>query len=238
MNTNDIRGILYYGKEPEIPTTTGYSYQVAACEDEPVHNLVPHVALSAGEANWSDLEMASLLQQGNVFLWALNNSSFYVDWANPTLLQVYNNQTTFTTRNHVIQLDEANQWAYVIIQAETAAPHPIHLHGHDFYILGQGTGTYDSTQILSLSNPPRRDVALLPGSGYLVLAFTTDNPGAWLMHCHIGWHTNSGFALQFIEQYYVTRGLVNYSSLRNTCEAWSTHVAETLVEQGSYDDGV
>jgi drug/metabolite transporter superfamily protein YnfA len=26
---------------------------------------------------------------------------------------------------------------------------------------------------------------MLPGGGYLVLAFVTDNPGAWLMHCHI-----------------------------------------------------
>lgn len=31
----------------------------------------------------------------------------------------------------------------------------------------------------------RRDVASLPGGGYLVLAFKTDNPGSWLMHCHI-----------------------------------------------------
>jgi FtsP/CotA-like multicopper oxidase with cupredoxin domain len=37
------------------------------------------------------------------------------------------------------------------------------------------------------TNGPR-DVATLLVSGYLVIVFLTDNSGAWLMHCHIGWH--------------------------------------------------
>ena len=28
-------------------------------------------------------------------------------------------------------------------------------------------------------------MAFLPSRGWLVIAFPTDNPGAWLMHCHI-----------------------------------------------------
>jgi len=56
-------------------------------------------------------------------------------------------------------------------------------HGHDFYILGTGTGSYTSAQQNSLNyiNPPRRDVAMLPAGGWLVVAFQTDNPGAWLL---------------------------------------------------------
>ena len=53
---------------------------------------------------------------------------------------------------------------------------------------------------LNLNNPPRRDVALLPANGYLVLAFKSDNPGAWLLHCHIAWHASSGLALQILER--------------------------------------
>lgn len=63
------------------------------------------------------------------------------------------------------------------------------LHGHDFAILAQGVGEWDSLDpkpVLSLNNPLRRDVALLEATGYLVIAFRTDNPGVWLMHCHIG----------------------------------------------------
>jgi FtsP/CotA-like multicopper oxidase with cupredoxin domain len=75
------------------------------------------------------------------------------------------------------------QWSYWIIQ--TGGNHPIHLHGHDFYILGTGIGTFtnDTVKTLNFVNPTRRDVAM--ASGWLALAFRTDNPGSWLMHCHI-----------------------------------------------------
>lgn len=35
--------------------------------------------------------------------------------------------------------------------------------------------------------------------GYSVIGFQSDNPGAWLMHCHIVWHVEGGMALQFVE---------------------------------------
>jgi FtsP/CotA-like multicopper oxidase with cupredoxin domain len=90
----------------------------------------------------------------------------------------------------------------MVIAITMSVPHLIHLHGHNFFILVQGSSTYLSSSVrLNTANPPRRDTAMLPASGYLVIAFETYNPGAWLMHCHIGWHTSEGFALQFLEQY-------------------------------------
>lgn len=236
-NTDDIRGIAYYGSSPETPTTTGYDY-ADACVDEAVADLVPYVALDAGDSSWSELEQVSLLRQNNAFLWTMNASSLYLDWADPTLLQVYNNVTSFNTSSNVIQLDTAGEWAYVIIQALNGVPHPIHLHGHDFYILAQGTGTYSSSDLGSLTNPPRRDVATLPGSGYLVIAFKTDNPGVWLMHCHIGWHTSEGLALQFVEQYSAARNLIDAATLNDNCDAWDAYVAAESVAQSTFDDGI
>jgi hypothetical protein len=62
---------------------------------------------------------------------------------------------------------------------------------------------------------------MLPSDGYLLLAFQTDNPGAWLMHCHIGWHTSEGLAIQFIERYSEIRGTIkDYSSMKSTCDNW------------------
>lgn len=55
--------------------------------------------------------------------------------------------------------------------------HPFHLHGHDFFILAQGLGLYTPLVKLNRDNPPRRDTATMSGSGYLVIAFETDNPG-------------------------------------------------------------
>jgi FtsP/CotA-like multicopper oxidase with cupredoxin domain len=55
-----------------------------------------------------------------------------------------------------------------------AQPHPIHLHGHDFLVLGSSdSGTFNlatDQAKLNFVNPMRRDVAMLP-AGWLVIAF-------------------------------------------------------------------
>ena len=82
----------------------------------------------------------------------------------------------------------------------------MHLHGHDMSFLGGGTGMFSDLSSLNLVNPLRRDTVMLrgglPGSplGNTVIGFETDNPGAWLMHCHIAWHVEGGLAMQFIER--------------------------------------
>jgi hypothetical protein len=48
------------------------------------------------------------------------------------------------------------------------------------YYLGTGTGQFDvNTHFsqLKFTNPPRRDVIMLQGGGWLVVAYPTDNPG-------------------------------------------------------------
>lgn len=104
-----------------------------------------------------------------------------VEWANPSALQIINNETSWSNSSGVISFEgDADTWTYIVIQTTITVPHPIHLHGHDFYQLAQGTGTYESANpTLQLTNPPRRDVTMLPGSGYVVIAFKADNPGAW-----------------------------------------------------------
>jgi hypothetical protein len=87
--------------------------------------------------------------------------------------------------------------------------------------LAQAAGaTFNSSVELHLDNPPRRDVAQLPANGYLVIAFLTDNPGAWLMHCHIGWHVAQGLALQFIERESEIKALLDVNEVESTCKAW------------------
>ncbi len=46
----------------------------------------------------------------------------------------------------------------------------MHLHGHNFYVLHEGPGTWDGT-IVRPSNPHRRDVHLVRGNGHLVIQF-------------------------------------------------------------------
>ncbi|KAM0322050.1 hypothetical protein ACHAQA_009793 [Verticillium albo-atrum] len=229
-STDNIKAIVYYGDSPSTPETTGYDY-TDSCDDE-TDNLVPYVSKSVDDADWSNLATATVgRNSAGLFKWYLNSTSLLVDWADPTLGQVLSGATEWTTENAVLQLSESNQWVYLVVQTTMPVPHPIHLHGHDFHVLAQGTGTYSSSVTLNTDNPPRRDTALLPASGYLVMAWETDNPGVWLMHCHIGWHASEGFALQFVERYSEIAAISDQDSLTDTCSAWSTFQEEYSIEQ-------
>lgn len=109
----------------------------------------------------------------------------------------------------------------------------MHLHGHDFALLAQGNDASDLRNgelTLKWDNPPRRDVALLPMGGYLVIAFRADNPGAWLFHCHIPWHASSGLALQILERQSALEEMMNEERLKETrrvCGKWDTWLHET-----------
>jgi hypothetical protein len=99
----------------------------------------------------------------------------------------------------------------------------IHLHGHDFAILQQSSsGYWDGLINLKTDNPPRRDVALLPGGGYLIIAFKADNPGSWLMHCHIAWHASAGLAVQILEnQIKIATSEASLANAKSTCDTWN-----------------
>ncbi|RDI86174.1 hypothetical protein Vi05172_g3726 [Venturia inaequalis] len=242
-NVDGIKGIIHYGSSTGTPTTTGHSY-TDECLDELSTNIVPYLSKTVGAVTITDDEAVSVTTNSdNFFRWTMNATSMLINWENPTLLQQYNGvaASEFSNTSHLIDLPNAGEWVYVVI-TEPSIPvaHPIHLHGHDFYVVASGTGTYDSSTVtLNLSNPPRRDVATLPASGYLVLAFETDNPGAWLMHCHIGWHTLEGFALQFLEQSALidSMALIDYDALNSTCSAWNTYTAANAIVQTD-DSGI
>ncbi|RAL60247.1 hypothetical protein DID88_000027 [Monilinia fructigena] len=144
----------------------------------------------------------------------------------PTLLMVQKGVNTFTTANNLIELPKANEWVYLIIHSNLPVPHPIHLHGHDFFVVSQQASTYDAKTAVStynLNNPPRRDVALLPSGGYLVLAFETDNPVLGWLIVISGWHTSEGFAMQFLERASEIPAILDSSALENTCIKWNSN---------------
>jgi len=173
----------------------------------------------------------------SVVKWYLGDVSMVVNWTDPTSLLVINNDTSYQSSYAVTTVPTAGEWTQLTLESTFPQPHPIHLHGHDFFTLASGTGTYaDAAPTLNTANPPRRDVDMLPASGYLVIAFKADNPGVWLCHCHIGWHTGEGFALQFVERETEIAALYNATTVEDTCSTWSTYQTESGITQD--DSGI
>ncbi|KAK3299649.1 putative extracellular dihydrogeodin oxidase/laccase [Chaetomium fimeti] len=235
-NPNSGTGIVRYDASSVAePTTTSNVMLPAGCADEPGESLVPYVKVDVGNIAGTTLENLNMrLTHEGVFQWTINSSTLIIDWANPTLKQIFDGVDLFPTPYNVVPVDKTSpdhagdEWAILVIENVAAGAlgevaHPIHLHGHDFWILAQGYGTHwDGTQdSFQFTNPPRRDTAILPAHGYLAIAFRLDNPGVWLVHCHIAWHASQGLSLEFVER----RGSISVQGqdrkvFDETCQAW------------------
>ncbi|KAH6758674.1 laccase 1 [Perilla frutescens var. frutescens] len=79
--------------------------------------------------------------------------------------------------------------------------HPIHVHGHNFFVVGRGFGNFDAakdTKGYNLVDPPERNTVAVPVGGWAAIRINTDNPGVWFIHCHLEEHTTWGLAMGFI----------------------------------------
>ena len=47
----------------------------------------------------------------------------------------------------------------------------------------------------NLDRPPIKDTVTVPVGGYTILRFPADNPGVWMFHCHLEFHSELGMAL-------------------------------------------
>ncbi|GKV23653.1 hypothetical protein SLEP1_g33357 [Rubroshorea leprosula] len=81
--------------------------------------------------------------------------------------------------------------------------HPIHVHGHNFFIVGSGFGNFDIARDparYNLIDPPERNTVAVPKGGWAAIRIKADNPGVWYIHCHLEEHTSWGLATGFIVQ--------------------------------------
>ena len=96
--------------------------------------------------------------------------------------------------------------------------HPMHLHGHTFWIIE--TSDYSEP----LHHPVLRDTISIPAQGWARIRFVSDNPGVWFFHCHIDWHLEAGLAAYFIEAPSKLKGTINIlpNDLKAECPSFFT----------------
>ena len=69
---------------------------------------------------------------------------------------------------------------------DTAWPHAMHLHGHHFRAIASDGAA-----------GPMRDTLLVDRGETAEIAFVADNPGDWMLHCHMPGHSISGMMTWF-----------------------------------------
>lgn len=76
---------------------------------------------------------------------------------------------------------ERGETMLIAMVNDTAWPHAMHLHGHHFRPIGDDGGL-----------GPLRDTVLVNRGETAEIAFVADNPGDWLLHCHMLEHSAGG----------------------------------------------
>lgn len=78
----------------------------------------------------------------------------------------------------------ANKRVEMVFHNQTTMAHPMHLHGHVFEV----------TEIdgKTIKDGAMHDTVLVLPNSTVKVQFDTDNPGNWMMHCHMLYHQEGG----------------------------------------------
>ncbi|XP_038902160.1 laccase-17-like [Benincasa hispida] len=127
-----------------------------------------------------------------------NGPEYFFNFTGPPL-----NNTMVRNGTRAVWLD-FNTSVELILQGTSlvnAENHPFHLHGHDVFVVGQGFGNFDpkkDPQNFNLVDPMRRNTFGVPSGGWVVIRFLANNPGVWLMHCHLEVHVGWGLEMVWV----------------------------------------
>ncbi|KAJ2350449.1 ferroxidase fet3 [Coemansia sp. RSA 2671] len=139
------------------------------------------------------------------------NDITYVSPLTPTLYtalsmgDMMTDERVYGPQTHSVLLKH-NEAIELVIHNPNTVPHPLHLHGHAFQIT-----EYGPTSPLAPSNatvapivkssgvPVKRDTVVVLPLQYAKIRFRADNPGVWMLHCHMDTHFIMGMTMTFVE---------------------------------------
>jgi hypothetical protein len=181
------------------------------------------------------INITATLNETGFLAWYMNEGSYHGNYDNPPLLLAKKGNTSFpeTSPWNLYNFGSHSSVRIIInnpIPYGMPVSHPLHLHGHNFWVLADGVGEWDGT-IVNAKNPQRRDTQLVQPGGYLVLEYVTDNPGVWAFHCHIAWHASQGFFSQLMEQPRAIEDISFPAQSAQTCRDWATWGSHNVVDE-------
>lgn len=84
-----------------------------------------------------------------------------------------------------VKVIKYNSSVEIVLQGTSlvsAIDHPVHLHGHSFYVVGWGFGNFDNKidpLNYNLVDPPLMNTIAVPKRGWTAIRFTANNPGKY-----------------------------------------------------------
>ncbi|KAJ7175082.1 laccase 1 [Mycena crocata] len=191
--------ILRYATADIVDPTTPVETSATPLVETDLHPLVATAVPGTAAAGGADVVMnLAITLDFTSLLFSINGAS-YTSPTVPVLLQILSGARTaaeLLPAGSVFTLPPNSVVELSIPGGSPGAPHPFHLHGHNFFVVrSAGNSTYN------FDNPVVRDVVSTGSStdDLTVIRFVTNNAGPWILHCHIDFHLENGLAIVFAE---------------------------------------
>ncbi|KIY01810.1 uncharacterized protein Z520_01948 [Fonsecaea multimorphosa CBS 102226] len=227
--------MVYYqdANTTATPTSSGWTVNDTVCGNDPLSETVPYASITPPAVNTTvDIALNFEINSTGHFLWTMDGSSFRTDYNDPILMLANGGNDSYPYDPEWNVYDFGSNSSFVIVlNNETPLMHPMHIHGHNMFVLNEGTGSWDGT-VVNPSNPTRRDVQMVQPDGYIAIQIIADNPGVWPFHCHIAWHVSGGLYVNILEQPNLIASSIEIpSSVNDLCTSWSAYTSEGPVDQ-------
>ncbi|KAK5656371.1 hypothetical protein OQA88_4751 [Cercophora sp. LCS_1] len=227
---NAVAAVYYDDADStKTPTTSPWDLPSPPCANDDLSVTEPLMPIPVPQPTTTHtMEIEIFTNESDITLWKFGGVSMRANYNNPILLQANEGNFTFEEEWNVLNF-LANTSIRIVVVNKTPGPHPMHLHGHNPYILHEGPGPWDGN-IVRPSNPQRRDVQIVRGGGHLVLQFDA-TPGAWGFHCHIAWHASGGFFSSFLIRPREVMKMRIPEKTYQSCGEWDAWTHRNVAEQ-------
>ncbi|KAF7365969.1 Multicopper oxidase/laccase [Mycena venus] len=219
--------LRYVGAPISDPTTTATT-SVNPLVETNLHPLVPTPVPGTHAVGAADVALNLVITLDFTTFKFLVNGAEFVPPTAPVLLQILSGAHTaadLLPPGSIYTLPPNSVIEVSVPGGTPGAPHPFHLHGHNFWVVrSAGSTTYN------WDNPVIRDVVSTgPNtSDNTTIRFVTDNAGPWFLHCHIDFHLDIGLAIVFAEDTDTIANSVQPSEWHSLCPTYDALTPDQL----------
>ncbi|KAF2168605.1 multicopper oxidase [Zasmidium cellare ATCC 36951] len=231
------------------------------CGNDDLSQTTPYYPITPPSPSFESVIPISAQVNGSHLLWYMAGRTFRTNYNDPMLLEAKLGNLDFPYIGNVHNYGD-NSSVLFVIENTGSMPHPMHLHGHNMFVLAEGECTDNNFvfgrsdgvaaadlnntnkaygncwdgHVTNADNPQRRDVQMLLPGQYIVIQWLQDNPGVWPLHCHLTWHSASGFVWSVLERPDDIANMPIPSVMADTCRDWAAWTGENVVDM--IDDGL
>lgn len=258
----EAKAAIYYdGADPRLfpKSLPGPNAYNEYCGNDDLALTTPFYPITPPAPSVESVIPITAQSNGTHLLWYMAGRTFRTNYNDPDLLEAKIGNLDFPYIENVHNYG-SNSSIVFVVENTGWMPHPMHLHGHNMFILAEGKcddktvfggtppfiaednpdpysfGSCWNGTVTNPQNPQRRDTQqLLPGH-YIVVQWNQDNPGVWPFHCHLTWHGSAGFFMNLLERPDDVRQLRIPNTMAQTCREWADWTGTNVVNQ--LDDGL